>query len=585
VSTIGFPTVWRTSTTTQPAPTQPDSADDDLAARLKWFQEARFGMFIHWGLYAIPAGTWNGQKIKGTGEWIMLNAKISPEDYETLAPQFNPVAFNAEHWMALAADAGMKYVVTTTKHHDGFCLFDSAFTNYDIMDATPFRRDIMKEIADAARKNNLRLGWYHSILDWHHPDAKGERFPAYEKVLHNQVEEILTKYGNVDVVWFDGEWLEEWTPERGQKLYDHCRGLAPQALINNRVGKGRDGMAGLTTAGHKLGDFGTPEQEVPAGTVLDEAWESCMTMNETWGFRSDDPNFKSSAQLIRTLIETVSKGGNFLLNVGPTAEGRIPPESIERLRDIGTWMKVNGESIYGKTASPLRKSPFGRCTFGDGALYVHLFDLPAAQGEREILLPGLRANFKSAVFLANPKLTAKVQQEKDGVKLSFSQWPVDKSAVVIKLALQDPSEPLLVEETPLVQPASGPFVLQAFQATISGKGARYEPGLNKQCIGFWYDLATSVSWDTRLVKPGKYSVQLGLACEPGSEDSQVDVEVQGKVFKVRVPVTKGWSDFITLDLGTIEAAAGNCEIRVRPVAKARGAIMNLRSVTLVPVAD
>jgi len=382
----------------KPQPAAQDDVTQRLAQRLAWFKHDRFGMFIHWGLYAIPAGEWNGEKVGGTGEWIMHNAKIPPAEYEPLAARFNPVNFDAKAWIAAAKGAGMKYVVTTTKHHDGFCLFDSAFGTYDIMDASPFKRDIMKELADEIRVQGLRLGWYHSIWDWHHQDGKGDRFPLYAKVLKQQVGEILTNYGKVDVVWFDGEWTEEWTEAQGVEMYAYCRSLQPEALINNRVGKGRDDMRGLTK-GKAVGDFGTPEQQVPGGTVTAEAWESCMTMNDTWGFRTDDHNWKSSDQLIRTLIDSVSKGGNYLLNVGPTADGRIPAESLERLAAIGAWMNINSDSIYGCGEAASGSPPaWGRMTRQGDRLFVHIFDWPK---DGRIQLAGLDADLKGGRVLGS----------------------------------------------------------------------------------------------------------------------------------------------------------------------------------------
>ncbi|MFZ4574875.1 MAG: alpha-L-fucosidase [Phycisphaerales bacterium] len=570
-----FPPVFKSTPAAAAAP------DDDLNTRLAWFREARFGMFIHWGLYAIPAGSWNGKPVPGIGEWIMNNAQIPPAEYEKLAPQFNPVNFNADDWMQLAKDAGMKYFVITTKHHDGFCLFDSAHTTYDIMDAAPFKRDVMKELSTAARKRDLRVGWYHSIMDWHHPDAKGDRFPEYEKVLRNQVGEILTKYGPIDVVWFDGEWISEWTPARGRALYDHCRQLAPKAIINNRVGKGRSGMAGLTAGEHALGDFGTPEQEVPSGVVLDQAWESCMTMNDTWGFRSDDHNFKSTTTLVRTLIETVSKGGNFLLNVGPTADGRIPEESIQRLREMGQWMKVNSESIYGKTAAPFKKTPFGRTTFGDGKLYLHLFDLPRDFAPREVLLPGLVADFASADFLADPSIKPTFTQTPAGVVVKLDRWPHDPHAAVLRMTLKDPSKPLRVEDVPLTQPAAGAFTLAAADAEVLGRSARFEK--DKNCIGYWMEQSDRVVWQVRIKSPGPSKLSVTLACEPQSAGAEVEIILPGSTRKFTVPATKAWDDFITLDLGTVTLPVGDFPIEVRPLSKPGQGVMNLRALTIAPV--
>jgi len=338
--------------------TMESKADKD--ARMQWWRDATFGMFIHWGAYAVPAGIYKGKEVQGVGEWIMHTANIPIPEYEAYVRQFNPQQFNAKEWVSIAKQAGMKYIVITSKHHDGFGLWDSRVSSYDIMDASPFKRDILKELSEACKAEGIKLCFYHSIMDWHQPDAESKKEythqhtekPDWNKYrdtyMKPQLKELLEKYDPA-VLWFDGEWIPEWTEEQGKELYNWLRAMKPNLIINNRVGKGRQGMQGMNAYAHAAGDFGTPEQEILEGTS-DTDWESCMTMNDSWGFKKNDLNWKSSKMLIDNLIDIAAKGGNYLLNVGPEATGLIPQASVERLAEMGKWLKVNGEAIYATKA-------------------------------------------------------------------------------------------------------------------------------------------------------------------------------------------------------------------------------------------
>ena len=331
----------------------------DFDKRMKWWRDARFGMFIHWGPYAVPAGIHKGEKVKGIGEWIMLKGNIPIEDYENYSREFDPTEFDAEKWAEHMKNSGMKYVVITSKHHDGFALWDSKVSDYDIVDYASYEKDILKALSKACKSRGIKFGLYHSIMDWHHPNAQANdaprydyknnpnpKFPDYyENYLKPQLKEIIETY-DADILWFDGEWISEFTHEMGLDQYQYVRTLKPDIIINNRVDKGRQGMKGMNKDDKKYaGDFGTPEQEILEG-ASDLDWESCMTMNDTWGFKSYDENWKSEEVLIHNLIDIAAKGGNYLLNVGPTAAGLIPQPSLERLEKMGEWLKVNGEVIY-----------------------------------------------------------------------------------------------------------------------------------------------------------------------------------------------------------------------------------------------
>ncbi len=355
-------------------------------ARMKWWHDARFGMFIHWGPYAVPAGRYKDQDIPGIGEWIMSTAKIPVNEYEEFSKAFNPVNFNAAEWVSIAKNAGMKYIVLTSKHHDGFGLWNSKVSKYDIVDFSPYGKDIIKALSQECDKQDITLCFYHSIMDWHHPDANSENWNKYrEEYLKPQIRELLTGYGKIGVMWFDGEWIKEWTEEQGKDLYNYVRNLQPDILVNNRVGKGRQGMQGMNKDNSYAGDFGTPEQEI-LSTTSSFPWESCMTMNDTWGFKTKDTNWKSSETLIKNLADIVSKGGNFLLNVGPTAEGIIPEASVERLREMGDWMKVNSEAVYkvGQLKN-YREGDSIRYTMSPDSRYINAFIFS---------LPGEKLNLK-----------------------------------------------------------------------------------------------------------------------------------------------------------------------------------------------
>jgi alpha-L-fucosidase len=417
--------------------------------RMKWWREARFGMFIHWGLYAVPAGEYRGQRSTRIGEWIMDWANIPRVEYEKFATQFNPVQFNAEEWVGYAKDAGMKYLVITSKHHDGFAMYDSAISKYDIVDATPYHKDPIKELAAAARKQGLKFCFYYSILDWHHPSAfveapgkdptAGNRTTnmkpggkeAYIAYLKQQLRELITNYDPA-VLWFDGEWQDWWTEEDGQDLYRFVRGLKPDIIINNRVGKGRQGMVGLSKTDRAYaGDFGTPEQQIPANGLPGVDWESCMTMNDTWGYKFYDDHWKSPETIIRNLIDIASKGGNYLLNVGPTKEGLIPPPSVERLAAVGQWMKVNGQAIYGTNASPFTSQlTFGRATSKANRVYLEIFDWPA---DGNLRVPGWGKTVKKAYLLTGPKPSLRFTQDNTGVTVSVPAKPSDAIATVVVL--------------------------------------------------------------------------------------------------------------------------------------------------------
>ncbi|TWU42429.1 alpha-L-fucosidase [Novipirellula artificiosorum] len=414
--------------------------------RMDWWRNDRFGMFIHWGLYAVPAGEYQGNDVKGIGEWIMDKANIPREEYEKYASQFDPQSFDADEWVRIAKYAGMKYIVITSKHHDGFCLFDSQ-TDYDIVDATPYKKDLLKPLSEACERHGLKFCTYYSIMDWHHdsqlPSSENDGKPkwnptrmvegqkqAYTDYMKEHLRKLIVDY-NTHVLWFDGEWPSWWTDADGKSLYQWLLALNPNLIVNNRVGAGRKGMGGFSKEDSFAGDFGTPEQEIPA-TGVDSDWESCMTMNDTWGFKASDENWKSSETLIRNLIDIASKGGNYLLNVGPKADGTFPQASVDRLRAIGDWMSVNGESLYGSEAALFRPE-WGRVTRRGGTLYLHVFEWPA---HGKLTLPALRNPIRRASLLATPETTLSVNQGNEQWVIDVPESAIDPIATVITIDVQ-----------------------------------------------------------------------------------------------------------------------------------------------------
>jgi alpha-L-fucosidase len=426
-------------------------------SRMRWWREARFGMFIHWGLYSIPGGTWKGKQVSGIGEWIMNSGSIPVDDYKVLASQFNPVAFSAHDIVALAKSAGMKYIVITSKHHDGFAMFDSKADPFNIAAATPFHRDPIRELAEECRKQGVKLGFYYSQdQDWtapggaalktgnhdlptHHWDPKQDGdFASY---LHTkaipQLKELLTNYGEFPaVIWFDTP-TDDMTPELAGEIVALLN-QHPNLIWNNRLG-----------GGYK-GDTETPEQYIPAKGYPGRDWEACMTMNDTWGYKSYDSNFKSTEILLRNLIDIASKGGNYLLNIGPDSKGNVPPAEIERLHEVGRWLAVNGAAIYGTqptlfgdeagSFSTTEKNDEGkpkfisawnwRSTTTSNKIYVEIFTWPAGTFH----LDKVPRTVTGAYLLADKtKRALKITEVANGIDIALPNKPLDPIATVLVL--------------------------------------------------------------------------------------------------------------------------------------------------------
>jgi alpha-L-fucosidase len=407
---------------------------EQRAARMQWWREARFGMFIHWGLYALPAGTYHGKHVDGAGEWIMHEAKIPVAEYEAFAPRFNPARFNADEWVGIAKAAGMKYMVITAKHCDGFAMYRSNAWKYNIADATPFKRDPLAELSRACAAQGIRLGFYYShCWDWHEPNATGllndwdfgplaQRDPDkyFRRKSLPQVEELAAQY-HPAIIWFD---VPDLTHGRSQEFLDVIRRHVPGCIVNDRVGNG-------------LGDYATPEQYIPPAGYPGRDWETCMTINDTWGYKSYDTNFKSTETLLRNLIDIASKGGNYLLNVGPTAEGVIPEAEVERLKAMGAWLKTNGEAIYGTTASPFKKQlAWGRATKKAGKVFLAVFDWPK---DGPLMVPA-NGQVAKAYLLSRPGEALLVESDPKGIRVTVPKERPDPIASVVVLEMSCQAE-------------------------------------------------------------------------------------------------------------------------------------------------
>jgi len=421
------------------APAAEGAATDlpvDPESLAKW-QAMRFGMFIHWGPVSL----------KGTEIGWSRGKQVPREEYDQLYKQFNPVEFDAKEWVQIAKDAGMRYLVFTSKHHDGFCMWNTATTDYNVMNS-PFGRDVIKELAEACKEAGIAFGTYYSILDWYQPDYNTEDSqggPAYalpegqepstdrfQDYIQSHVRELVEHYGPLHTMWFDGEWEKPWTVERGIELFRFCRALDPKMLVNNRVGKDRHGMEGVTKAGSLCpGDFDTPEQEV--GAFNDSRpWETCMTICRQWAWKPDD-RMKSFRECIHTLVQTAGGDGNLLFNVGPMPDGRIEPRQVERLREMGAWLKANGPSIYGTRGGPFRPGAYGCSTHTGNTIYVHLLE----QKPRTVILPPIQKKILSSSLLGGGPVT--VEQTDQGIAITVPQTQRQDIDTIVVLELDGPA--------------------------------------------------------------------------------------------------------------------------------------------------
>ena len=560
-------------------------SSDQEHPNIQWFKGAKFGLFIHWGLYSKLAGEWNGKRYYGSGEWIMNQAKIPVKQYEQVAQTFNPVKFDAVEWAQFAQDAGVKYMVITAKHHEGFSMFDSKFTDFDIVDASPYGKDPMKSLAKEAAKRNIRFGFYYSqFQDWHEPnggrnswdfkESEKNYIKYYQEKAVPQLKELMSNYGPLGIIWFD-------TPggmskEETSGFVNDLRKYQPTCLFSSRVG-------------HGLGDYRDfGDSEMPA-KVMNGAWESIYTHNDSWGYIKYDMNFKTSDEIIRLLVEVAAKGGNLMLNIGPDGEGNIPPYSFKFLKDVGKWLSKNGEGIYGTTSGLIPQQPWGFSTSKTGKQFLHILERPL---NNEILIPDFPADVLKVTVLENGE---PLEFRKTGNTV-FIQLPVGdiyKPNTVIELDYE--GELQYKPGSITVSPWFRENRLEAAMADVSGnthiKSFTYSHYFgdwkHTTCVTGMKDTTDQVVFDLYITNPGVYKVLLTYQCGTANAMQEGKLDFNHEQFYFRTLKTADFDkhapmQFVNQSVATTTIkTAGKYKIVLRPMKNA-SELFNLKSISINP---
>ncbi len=506
--------------------------DEKREATKRWFRNAKFGLFIHWGLYSV----------RGEGEWLRSYKQVPEEEYKKQIPYLTAAKFNAREWARLAKRTGVKYMVITTKHHDGFCMFDAHNTDWKVTN-TPAGRDLVRELVDAFTAEGIKVGFYYSIMDWHHPDylprmefeaaarpSEGHNVMDYIAYMREQIHQLMTEYGETPfVLWYDGGWMNAPEELGAAETNALARKWHPGLLINDRH--------------HTKEDLITPEQRVPATGILDEngepaLWEGCMTMTSYWwGYDRNETKFKKPDFILRTLIDMVSKGGNYLLNIGPRADGTIQREFTDRMRFIGNWMKKYGDAIYGTTASPFNRLPFyGRVTVSGNRLNVFVFAWPKGG---HICLPNLKNNILSANLMGR-KQNLKVSRRGGQWYIALPEKAPDKYASVINVELDGAPEVAPVEIT---ANAKGDIPLPVLYGDLTGphgQRIRYEVQGGKAVVGGWYRGPDRINWTFEMAQAGAYDLRISYAVAKGEDGLAYQVFVNPEKRPAFAPNGKPW---------------------------------------------
>lgn len=554
-------------------------SDAAFKARMQWFNDAQFGLFIHYGVYSTLGGEWKGKPVQKYAEWIQRWGGITPEEYIPLAANFNPEQLDADLWVKTAKEAGMKYMVITTKHHEGFCLWDSAYTEYDLGEATDFDRDILAELKAACDKYGLKFGTYYSIIDWHHPSQRAHKAlnnppmndkEGYVRYMKAQLKELIDRYDPA-IMWFDGDWTKWWTLEDGIDLYNYLRELSPDMVINNRVAKRHQFKK----------DYGTPENSTP-GAALNHFWEACWTVNHSWGYKKSDTKWKDIDTLLQKQIDINTKGGNLLLNVGPYADGSWPQGSTDLLLQMGEWNARHQEAVWGTEYVSLPQQSWGKLaqskasTAAAGELFAYVFNWPQ---DRRLSVRGLAAGAFDVSTYEGGDLPFSADIGILEVDLSSAEQTPHATVIRIKYSdLQDVKAPALD-----LGLKGDELMLQGSDAALSGSTIQIQ---NNSYVGFWTNPQDTAKWALNVPAPGTYIVKYVYSCGQGYQGSDVLLKVGRETLSTEVRATNGWEDFQILEAGKIKLDQVGATKAIVGFGERQGkALFNLKAVIFEPISD
>jgi len=566
-------------------------------ARVAWWQQARFGMFIHWGVYSLPGGEWKGKKVEGYAEHLMRKEKIPRAEYLELAHRFNPTGFNADQWVRLAKQAGMKYLIITSKHHDGFAMYDSEISDFNVVRQTAWKHDPMKDLSAACKRYGIKFGFYYShAFDWEHPDAPGNDWeysnPGGDKGLYGgvnwynehpdllpkaqryvrekaipQIRELINKY-HPDILWFD-------TPSKlplseNIAILKAIRETDLHVVVNGRLVRGSS-----TNFGDYINTADRPAEFFP----VTGDWEAIPTTNESYGYSKYDSSHKPVAHFIRLMATAASRGGNLLLNIGPRGDGIIDPRDAAILQGVGRWIKTNGESIYGTAASPLPLQSWGVSTRRGNKLYLQVFTRPA---DGKLYVGGIKSAIDKASFLVSPATALPVQRiNENDIVIQLPKRLPDSINTVIVLSLKND---LRTDSIRYVSSSTGTIRLLAFDARLQGKGFGYGDGKTaRYYVDGWKSTDQYLQWDFRTGAAARFKVLVKYLAGPEDGGSYRLEEDGSPLEEKQVIIKKGVTDITTEEAGIWSPGAGVHTLAIKPVAIAKASLMRILEVQLIPV--